>query len=761
MVDEWNEDMSADAMTASLLYLNKMGVSQTHPVLQNLVARCESMLEDCGQRFPLTAMSRFAVAVHSRRGLWPVLISNKMLPCVLARIESCDNVEDFRLLTICLINICQLVTGSLLTIYKRKAEELADKGKITAHDARVISKAVRFLNYPHWSYYNGATIRKLLLIMKGNVSSVAPKDLISLHKIFQSQLEPADMAEEMHDAASQYLAQVEDERIASNPTVFQVTTDLLACMVSFSSPTQKLVLEKLAQHHVVGSSSSSLPTLFKILRHLKTSNVQLCDKFWSRTLRHMEEIPTEREDYKLFRVSHRYMHFNNNLGGTYRHYELEKQMIEWLWNEVKTGSAGVMPSKFARAAAFILAYGNIGQGKTAVAESTLTQMMHKLMDMAPQFSKLDCMYISRGLQIGAVLGYQKRAMTSQFLDVFRNIDTVMNNCTLEYLKDKEIALPDLNRMIKAYICRRGMHGTELFERLMQRDKERLQGLVLLNAAIALCFFHQLPEDLVHFIFTVSFLERLDEEVLNCYAKASYPTRIRHAMMQVNRAVCLDYPEADVPWFHEKYCEQITSLESPRQSSFRDDVYHSLVSVIGAENLVQTNKYSPYFYRIDFQVLLNKNEKPVTLRHQTDSNVTNHLSLRGKKFTHVLLWSFLRLVIYRIVDAIINAHPPTEEKDDYIKDSFYEELEHTFDQLSRYHMKILLKDINAEVGREDIFKPTIGKKSLHAQYHVSGVNGRTLSLEGHNQPGMLIGHVQIQNNCDRYMLVLVVRHCDTC
>jgi hypothetical protein len=51
-----------------------------------------------------------------------------------------------------------------------------------------------------------------------------------------------------------------------------------------------------------------------------------------------------------------------------------------------------------------------------------------------------------------------------------------------------------------------------------RDKERFQGLVLLQAAIALCFFHHLPEDLVHFIFTVDFLERLDEEILNCYAK---------------------------------------------------------------------------------------------------------------------------------------------------------------------------------------------------------------------------------------------------
>jgi hypothetical protein len=47
-----------------------------------------------------------------------------------------------------------------------------------------------------------------------------------------------------------------------------------------------------------------------------------------------------------------------------------------------------------------------------------------------------------------------------------------------------------------------------------------------------------------------------------------------------------------------------------------------------------------------------------------------------------------------------------------KDSFYEELEHVFDHFPRHHMKILLGEFNAKVGRENIFKPTIGNKSLH-------------------------------------------------
>ena len=62
--------------------------------------------------------------------------------------------------------------------------------------------------------------------------------------------------------------------------------------------------------------------------------------------------------------------------------------------------------------------------------------------------------------------------------------------------------------------------------------------------------------------------------------------------------------------------------------------------------------------------------------------------------------------------VVNVHAPTEDKDDDIKDSFYEEIERLFDQLPMYHMKILLGDFNAKVGRENIFQPTIWTESVH-------------------------------------------------
>jgi hypothetical protein len=64
-------------------------------------------------------------------------------------------------------------------------------------------------------------------------------------------------------------------------------------------------------------------------------------------------------------------------------------------------------------------------------------------------------------------------------------------------------------------------------------------------------------------------------------------------------------------------------------------------------------------------------------------------------------------------------PPTEDKIDDMKDSFYNELERVFDKFPKYHMEMLL-DFNAKVGREDTFKPTIGNESLHAISNGNGV-----------------------------------------
>jgi exonuclease III len=62
--------------------------------------------------------------------------------------------------------------------------------------------------------------------------------------------------------------------------------------------------------------------------------------------------------------------------------------------------------------------------------------------------------------------------------------------------------------------------------------------------------------------------------------------------------------------------------------------------------------------------------------------------------------------------VLNVHAPTEDKTDDVKDNFKEELERVFDKFPKYHLKMLLGNFNAKVGRKDIFKSTIWNESLH-------------------------------------------------
>jgi hypothetical protein len=74
-----------------------------------------------------------------------------------------------------------------------------------------------------------------------------------------------------------------------------------------------------------------------------------------------------------------------------------------------------------------------------------------------------------------------------------------------------------------------------------------------------------------------------------------------------------------------------------------------------------------------------------LRTEFVSDRMSYIILRGR-WCHII---------------VLNVHAPTEDKTDDVKDSFYEELECVFHTFRKYHMKILLGDFIAKVGREEV------------------------------------------------------------
>src|SRR5215510_1208951 len=69
--------------------------------------------------------------------------------------------------------------------------------------------------------------------------------------------------------------------------------------------------------------------------------------------------------------------------------------------------------------------------------------------------------------------------------------------------------------------------------------------------------------------------------------------------------------------------------------------------------------------------------------------------------------------------LINTHAPTEDKEDDIKEQFYEELQRVQDRVPKHDAAIILGNMNAELGKEKTFSQVV---CLHILHNISNKNG---------------------------------------
>jgi exonuclease III len=63
-------------------------------------------------------------------------------------------------------------------------------------------------------------------------------------------------------------------------------------------------------------------------------------------------------------------------------------------------------------------------------------------------------------------------------------------------------------------------------------------------------------------------------------------------------------------------------------------------------------------------------------------------------------------------TFVNVYAPTEDTEDEIADEFYETLQSVYEELPKHDAIVTLGDFNAKLGKEQIYRETIGRHSLH-------------------------------------------------
>uniref|UniRef100_A0A8C0TU77 FAST kinase domains 1 n=1 Tax=Canis lupus familiaris TaxID=9615 RepID=A0A8C0TU77_CANLF len=152
---------------------------------------------------------------------------------------------------------------------------------------------------------------------------------------------------------------------------------------------------------------------------------------------------------------------------------------------------------------------------------------------------------------------------------------------------------------------------EFFRICIQHLNSYLSGLeppMLVFLGFSLAALGYFPEDLLKAIFNIKFLSKMDSQLeLLC---SSLNRRVQFRLMELNRAVCLECPEYQIPWFHDRFCQQQYNKDIGSMNGAQKQIYKMLAEVLGGTNCVKASVLTPYYHRIDFECVLDKKKKPL-------------------------------------------------------------------------------------------------------------------------------------------------------
>ncbi|KAJ8982983.1 hypothetical protein NQ317_001423 [Molorchus minor] len=641
-------------LSVLFLYLKKLGIAVEEPFMQTISLKLRDHL--------LNAFCWICVLdFYSENSVRPYYMSLNLVPTILAQIGSCNSADDLGHLTECLNRLNNMVTTKILDKYKEKLQDFVKHEKVTGANYPVLLKILIFLNYPKWSSQNATLISKCILLMENEIPLFNVKEIITLYEVLFNNEEPGNILNSLQRCSANHLQRFETE---DRESYFKLK--LLSSLVYFTSPLHRIQFRKDIYKYLKHSNNiASILLLRKIFTYLKVADVYLCAKYWNLCL---ELLERDLSGLNVVKFCQNYMNFNTDVN-SYRHYRFEHKIMKYIGETIKNGTI-LSPTVISTYLSFSMVYGknsllleqliekfvtNLDQYKAVdiVRISYAISLLDNIRDNCIQQKQIDKLRSSLSTRTenlialeeynilqndmlikasvlrkdyekeffeNLLLGYKEiNYMSSKIIDniCFSFVATaslipeIINKCT-EYIIKYPDHLLGFNAERVLYLCYYlDYYPTDFFEvvtDIIIRDQERLSGLAFIQSAFSLCYFNKLPSSFIKNIFNVEFLDKLDIELDNCYSKDKYPQRVRNRLMQLNRAVCLEYPEYNVPWFHRKYMEDFYKTDVDKHFPLRIKEY--LVEVLGKQNYILQDVVTPYGYHIDFVINLNSNEEAV-------------------------------------------------------------------------------------------------------------------------------------------------------
>lgn len=205
--------------------------------------------------------------------------------------------------------------------------------------------------------------------------------------------------------------------------------------------------------------------------------------------------------------------------------------------------------------------------------------------------------------------------------------------SIGYEPDRELILLPSGNKDPSKMLNTEPFNFQNFVHIIHRDFDLTPAWLILSSCLALGFYQALPLDLINRVFNMDFVTRIEKETLNNCEKANHPKNILNSMMRLNRIVCLDFPEAAIPWFQQNFFEANRMLPCKdtlcstaiyidtmylifdymfffcfavdiEGNVYFNDIYNLLLKSVGGDkSMIRLNHITPYGYRVKNIILL--------------------------------------------------------------------------------------------------------------------------------------------------------------
>ncbi|KAF7475072.1 Hypothetical predicted protein [Marmota monax] len=538
-----------DDTLVNVLYITQQFAVKAHdPLIQALVTEAWKRME----RFDIKVLSTFSTCLADQRLYFSPLMG-KIADIVNRNLE---NIQDLRSLCVLMVNISSLISQHFQEQLVNKTELLFDN--MSSPEVDIAKRIVQFLQNVKYRYY--PLLERCNKVFLDNINYL---DLDSVSKIFDGYQFLQFYSFEFVIVAKKRLTEMIP--LFDNPASF---VKLFVALGPVAGPEEKKQIASVLHKHLDDYKPVELLKITQALIFLHFQSKALFVKLRELLLSylkvsvipseisilvyaismlpspHLDEASVSRIEAVLPQcnlyglndfatsvlrwIQYDHMHMSSITGKQlkllqqldhYSHQRLQQSNnLDLLWEEVKS----LKEDWF----------------RESLVEETIAAL-HRLMD------GMNCMNVSKIASFISRTNYLSTLLLDKIASVvIEQIEKIHPFSILAIILPFSILNydpPQRNEFLGTCMqCLNSHLGT-------------LDPIMLVFLGFSLATLEYFPENLLKTIFNIKFLARLDSQLE--ILPSSLRSRVQFRLMELNRAVRLECPEFQIPWFHDRFCQQ--------------------------------------------------------------------------------------------------------------------------------------------------------------------------------------------------------------